>query len=89
MKCGKIRSVTVPNYNRALIYALGDSWPGIPIRRVSKIEDRSIEYSTHIHLIYQVLDQNDYLIAEIQNCPMIINYDQPEEKDEESTDNKK
>lgn len=46
-------------------------------RKVAKIEDNGIEWENGIDFIYRVYDGNGDLIAAIENCPTVVEYEAP------------
>ncbi|MEI4920577.1 hypothetical protein Q8G81_34000, partial [Klebsiella pneumoniae] len=55
-------------------------------RDVIEIKNMSDEYEDHIHSEYWVLDENGELIASIENCPVIVEWQTIAEHDEIEND---
>lgn len=66
----KIESVAVIS-NEVAEYCLGGIVNELVI---SNITDNSVEWENGIDFIYRCWDQNEKLIAEINNCPTVVRY---------------
>lgn len=47
-------------------------------REVGSIDDDCVEYPDAIEFIYRIYDTDGHLIAAIENCPVVIEYFEPE-----------
>ena len=77
IKIGKIGSLTIVTnqgtksyYVGSRAYDMNDSK-----RIIDRIEDRSVEFPDSLYSIYWIIDQNDSLIATVENCPVNVEYE--------------
>ncbi|MFA1820590.1 hypothetical protein ACDX78_10465 [Virgibacillus oceani] len=67
----KIKAVKIINMHDVDGYAIGYA---VGYDGVKKISDNTIEYPDSIHFVYHVYGENDQVIAEIQNAPLVVEY---------------
>jgi hypothetical protein len=68
----KIKSIQIVNqHNNGKLFEVGKSG-------VFEILDKSQEYEDHIHSLYYVTNKAGEMISMIENCPVMIDYDVPE-----------
>jgi hypothetical protein len=68
----KIKSIQIQNnFNNGKLYEVGKNG-------VFEILDKSVEYTDSINFIYFIKNKDEKLISCIENCPVLIEYDVPE-----------
>lgn len=70
-----IRKLTVLCGNSARTFEVGNVINGLT---VAKITNNGVEYEDRIHSEYQVLDANGELIANVENVPIIVDWQENE-----------
>ena len=76
IKTGEIEALTIVNQQGTKSYYVGWSVRDTNncSRKIAKILDKSVEFPDSLHLIYWVVDQNNELIATVENCPVNVEY---------------
>ena len=63
----EIKRITIINGEGTKIFNVENN-------KISKIEDKSIEYPDSIHIIYNVFDEKGKILHSIENCPVVVDY---------------
>ncbi|MED1948973.1 hypothetical protein [Brevibacillus centrosporus] len=69
----KINSLTVVNGQSTREFIVG--FTAVQNKRVAEIRDLSTEYEDHVFVGYTVRDESGNLLAEIINCPVVVEYE--------------
>jgi hypothetical protein len=65
----KIKSIQITNlHNNGKLWEVGKCG-------VFEILDKSSEYEDHIHALYYIQNKSGEMIAMVENCPVIVEYD--------------
>jgi len=67
MEIWKIKKITI------LIWASTKEYE-VWINDITEIKDNWIEYDDSIHFIYIIKDNWENIVAQVENCPVIIEY---------------
>ncbi|MFS8214770.1 hypothetical protein [Paenibacillus sp. S29] len=78
-----IQSITIATIP-AFVFAVGGEHNDREIIEIKRVGE---EDASHCHSEYWVLDENEELIVSIENAPVIVEYRQIAEHDEEATAN--
>jgi|GEM_PF-5551356 len=69
----KIRALAIPHFStKWLVYQVGDTMNG---RAVAEIQDNCTEYDDHVFTHYAIKDAEGNTLAEVMNCPVILEYE--------------
>ncbi|KGE17598.1 hypothetical protein [Paenibacillus wynnii] len=74
-----IQKLTVVS-NPTRVFEVGTEHEG---REVIEIKQVGAEYEDHVHSEFSVYDENDNLIASVENAPVIVDYRQIVDHDNE------
>ena len=71
----KIKSVTVVNLEGTRAYHVGETYNGLLLDR---IEDKSLEFSDSVTIIYTGLMADGFIVFEVINAPVNVEYEAAE-----------